>query len=48
METIQIPIEKKYETALTKHTDPALKTNLEPNKEAIQNFFSVIKAVNQP
>ncbi|MBO1626304.1 LCP family protein [Bacillus sp. SY8(2021)] len=48
METMRIPIDKAYESALTKHAGSVLKINQETNKEAIQNFFNVTKVVNRP
>lgn len=48
IETMRIPIDKAYESALTKHAGSVLKINQETNKEAIQNFFHVTKAVNRP
>lgn len=48
METIRIPIDKEYESALTKHAGSVLKMKQETNKEAIQEFFNVTKAVNTP
>lgn len=48
METMRIPIDKEYESALIPHAGSVLKINQEANAEAIQNFFNVTKAVNHP
>ncbi|WP_029427477.1 LCP family protein [Bacillus sp. 95MFCvi2.1] len=48
IETMRIPIDNEYESALTKHAGSVLKINPETNKEAIQKFFNATKAVNTP
>ncbi|MEN1937101.1 LCP family protein [Paenibacillus sp. 102] len=47
IETMRIPIDNEYESTLTKHAGSVLQIQPKKNKEAIQNFFNVTKAVNR-